>query len=124
MEPGDSTRQARAAPQLRKGVLECCVLALMRGRPRYGVELLHALEDSGALATSQGTVHPLLSRLHSDELVATTWQESASGPPRRDYSLADSGRAAPDEFTRVRPGFRNAVDAFLITPHPVTGDLA
>ncbi|MFD7618501.1 PadR family transcriptional regulator, partial [Streptomyces sp. NPDC059802] len=51
MEPGDSTKQARAAAQLRKGVLEYCVLALMRDRPRYGVELLHALEESGALAT-------------------------------------------------------------------------
>ncbi|MGW7574797.1 PadR family transcriptional regulator [Streptomyces sp. NPDC054765] len=124
MEPGDSTKQARAAAQLRKGVLEYCVLALMRDRPRYGVELLHTLEDSGALATSQGTVYPLLSRLRRDDLVTTTWQESASGPPRRYYALTDSGRAALDEFTRVWPGFRNAVDAFLTTPHPSTGDPA
>ncbi|CAM5694802.1 hypothetical protein SMICM304S_09125 [Streptomyces microflavus] len=99
MEPGDSTKQARAAAQLRKGVLEYCVLALMRDRPRYGVELLQALEESGALATSQGTVYPLLSRLRRDDLVTTTWQESASGPPRRYYALTDSGRAALDEFT-------------------------
>ncbi|MFJ2150728.1 PadR family transcriptional regulator [Streptomyces microflavus] len=124
MEPGDSTKQARAAAQLRKGVLEYCVLALMRDRPRYGVELLQALEKSGALATSQGTVYPLLSRLRRDDLVTTTWQESASGPPRRYYALTDSGRAALDEFTRVWPGFRDAVDTFLATPHPSTGDLA
>ncbi|WP_405392966.1 PadR family transcriptional regulator [Streptomyces sp. NBC_01102] len=124
MEPGDSTKQARAASQLRKGVLEYCVLALMRDRSRYGVELLHALEESGALATSQGTVYPLLSRLRRDDLVTTTWQESASGPPRRYYALTDSGRATLDEFTRVWPGFRDAVDTFLTAARPSTGDLS
>ncbi len=122
MEPGDSTKQARAAAQLRKGVLEYCVLALMRDRPRYGVELLHALEESGALATSQGTVYPLLSRLRRENLVTTTWQESASGPPRRYYALTASGRAALDEFSHVWPGFRDAVDTFLTVPHPCAGD--
>ncbi len=124
MEPGDSTKQARAAAQLRKGVLEYCVLALMRDRPRYGVELLQVLEESGALATSQGTVYPLLSRLRREDLVTTTWQESASGPPRRYYALTDSGRAALDEFTRVWPGFRNAVDSFLTPPQASPGDHA
>ncbi|MEU9635202.1 PadR family transcriptional regulator [Streptomyces tendae] len=123
MEPGDPTKQARAAAQLRKGVLEYCVLALMRDRPRYGVELLHALEESGALATSQGTVYPLLSRLRREDLVTTTWQESASGPPRRYYALTATGRAALDEFTHVWPGFRDAVDGFLTIPHPSAGDL-
>ncbi|SDD42205.1 transcriptional regulator, PadR family [Streptomyces sp. LaPpAH-199] len=124
MEAGDASKQARAAAQLRKGVLEYCVLALMRDRPRYGVELLRELEGSGALATSQGTVYPLLSRLRRDDLVTTTWQESASGPPRRYYALTDSGRAALDEFTRVWPGFRDAVDAFLTVPHASAGDHA
>ncbi|MEU3369309.1 PadR family transcriptional regulator [Streptomyces sp. NPDC006660] len=124
MEPGDSTKQARAAAQLRKGVLEYCVLALMRDRPRYGVELLHALEESGALATSQGTVYPLLSRLRRDDLVTTTWQESTSGPPRRYYALTDSGRVALEEFTRVWPGFRDAVDGFLAASPPTTGEPA
>ncbi|MFD4337308.1 PadR family transcriptional regulator [Streptomyces anulatus] len=124
MEPGDTAKQARAAAQLRKGVLEYCVLALMRDSPRYGVELLHALEESGALATSQGTVYPLLSRLRRDDLVTTTWRESDSGPPRRYYALTSGGRAALDEFTRLWPGFRDAVDGFLTTPHTSNGDLA
>ncbi|MES9509459.1 PadR family transcriptional regulator [Streptomyces sp. NPDC000609] len=122
MEPGYSAKQARATAQLRKGVLEYCVLALMRDRPRYGVELLAALEESGALATSQGTVYPLLSRLRRDDLVTTTWQESAVGPPRRYYALTGSGRAALEEFTLLWPGFRNAVDAFLNVPRPSPGD--
>ncbi|MEV8456288.1 PadR family transcriptional regulator [Streptomyces sp. NPDC052095] len=124
MEPGYSAKQPRVTAQLRKGVLEYCVLALMRDRPRYGVELLAALEESGALATSQGTVYPLLSRLRRDDLVTTTWQESAVGPPRRYYALTDSGRAALEEFTLLWPGFRDAVDAFLNVPRSSSGDPA
>ncbi|MFB7363296.1 PadR family transcriptional regulator [Streptomyces hydrogenans] len=125
MTPGEAaTKQARAAAQLRKGVLEYCVLALMRDRSRYGVELVQALEESGVLATSQGTVYPLLSRLRRDDLVTTTWQESASGPPRRYYALTDGGRAALDEFTRVWPAFRDTVDTFLTPSTAPAGDPA
>ncbi|MET9809713.1 PadR family transcriptional regulator [Streptomyces halstedii] len=117
MEPTGSTHRtpSKAASQLRKGVLEYCVLALMRDGPRYGVELLRELEETGALATSQGTVYPLLSRLRRDELVVTSWRESTSGPPRRYYELTEAGHAALAEFTGTWPGFRDAVDR-LLTP--------
>ncbi|MFF2010230.1 PadR family transcriptional regulator [Streptomyces sp. NPDC058195] len=119
MEPGDPSDRAagRAESQLRKGVLEYCVLALMRDGARYGVELLRELEATGVLATSQGTVYPLLSRLRRDELVVTTWQESASGPPRRYYELTEAGRGALAEFTETWPAFRDAVDR-LLAPTP------
>lgn len=115
MEPGESSDRAagRAASQLRKGVLEYCVLALMRDGPRYGVELLRELEETGTLATSQGTVYPLLSRLRRDELVVTTWRESPSGPPRRYYELTEAGHLALAEFTGTWPDFRDAVDHLL-----------
>ncbi|MFD7492233.1 PadR family transcriptional regulator [Streptomyces sp. NPDC059832] len=126
MEPGGpSNRSAsKAESQLRKGVLEYCVLALMRDGARYGVELLRELEETGALATSQGTVYPLLSRLRRDQLVVTTWQESASGPPRRYYELTEAGRTALAEFTGTWPAFRNAVDHLLAPKtHPqVSGE--
>lgn len=64
------------------------------------------------------------SRLRRDDLVTTTWRESDSGPPRRYYALTAGGRAALDEFTRLWPGFRDAVDAFLTAPHTSNGDLA
>ncbi|MCX4675190.1 PadR family transcriptional regulator [Streptomyces sp. BE308] len=115
MEPVEASSRpgSKAVSQLRKGVLEYCVLALMRDGARYGVELLRELEETGALATSQGTVYPLLSRLRRDELVVTTWRESASGPPRRYYELTEAGHAALAEFTGTWPAFRNAVDHLL-----------
>ncbi|MFE6666626.1 PadR family transcriptional regulator [Streptomyces sp. NPDC057697] len=119
MEPGDPGNRtvSKAETQLRKGVLEFCVLALLRDGARYGVELLRELEETGALATSQGTVYPLLSRLRREQLVVTTWQESASGPPRRYYELTGAGRAALAEFTATWPVFRDAVDR-LVVPKP------
>lgn len=120
MEPAEAsnpgTQAGKAASQLRKGVLEYCVLALLRDGPRYAVELLRGLESVELMATSQGTVYPLLSRLRRDELVATNWQESASGPPRRYYELTPTGRAALDEFADVWPRFRDGVDHFLVAP--------
>ncbi|MFG2195698.1 PadR family transcriptional regulator [Streptomyces sp. NPDC048639] len=120
MEHGKAGNQTpgKAESQLRKGVLEYCVLALMRDGRKYGVELLNELQDTGTLATSQGTVYPLLSRLRRDELVVTTWQESASGPPRRYYELTETGHAALKEFAGIWPGFRDAVDRLLT---PTTG---
>ncbi|WP_082317519.1 PadR family transcriptional regulator, partial [Streptomyces sp. NRRL WC-3549] len=57
--------------------------------------------------------YPLLSRLRRDELVVTSWRESASGPPRRYYELTGAGHAALTEFTRTWPDFRDAVDGLL-----------
>ncbi|MFI6864402.1 PadR family transcriptional regulator [Streptomyces sp. NPDC050421] len=120
MEPGKASGEAggrtsgRIESQLLKGVLEYCVLALMRDEAKYGVQLLRELEETGALATGQGTVYPLLSRLRREELVLTTWRESTSGPPRRYYELSEAGHAALARFTAVWPGFRHAVDHLVM----------
>ncbi|MFJ4902621.1 PadR family transcriptional regulator [Streptomyces sp. NPDC088727] len=117
MVAGEASNQGseKIEVQLRKGVLEYCVLALLQGGPKYGVELLKDLQDT-VLATSQGTVYPLLSRLRRDELVVTTWEESSTGPPRRYYELTDAGRAALVSFTGIWPAFRDTVDHLLTPP--------
>ncbi|KJS52870.1 PadR family transcriptional regulator [Streptomyces rubellomurinus subsp. indigoferus] len=101
------------ATQLRKGVLEYCVLALLRDGPRYGVELLQELGRFPMLATSQGTIYPLLSRLRRAGLADTFLRDSATGPSRRYYALTDAGRAALDEFSALWPAFRITVDQIL-----------
>jgi PadR family transcriptional regulator PadR len=115
MEPDVAGKRGvgRAESQLRKGVLEYCVLALMQDGPRYGVELLGVLGGRSVMATSQGTIYPLLARLRREGLVATTWRESPSGPPRRYYALTASGNAALAEFKAAWPQFRDAVDYFV-----------
>ncbi|MEV5970496.1 PadR family transcriptional regulator [Streptomyces sp. NPDC051921] len=118
MVPGEAMNEAggKVPSQLRKGVLEHCVLALLRDGPRYGVELLAELSAVSVMTTSQGTIYPLLSRLRREGLVDTELRESPSGPPRRYYTLTPVGRAALAEFTRAWPLFRDAVDHFLNDP--------
>lgn len=112
MEPGQAPN---TLSQLRKGVLQYCVLALLRDGKRYGVELVRALGEADALVTSEGTIYPLLSRLRRDQLVTTSWQESSSGPPRRYYELTPAGHRALDQFGAEWTRFRAAVDGFLTT---------
>jgi PadR family transcriptional regulator PadR len=107
--------------QLRKGVLEYCVLALLRDGERYGFELVRALSEADGLLVSEGTIYPLLSRLRRDDLVSTSWRESESGPPRRYYRLTDTGENALGEFSAEWIRFRDAVDA-LVTTQGETGD--
>ncbi|MFE2541861.1 PadR family transcriptional regulator [Actinacidiphila glaucinigra] len=120
MEPDVASNGAsgKAESQLRKGVLEYCVLGLLRHGPRYGVELLEVLGAVNVMTTSQGTIYPLLARLRRDGLVDTTWQESPSGPPRRYYVLTPQGEAALSEFTEIWPHFRSAVDHFIADRTP------
>jgi PadR family transcriptional regulator PadR len=99
--------------QLRRGVIEYCVLALLRGGERYGFELVRRLSEIPGMVTSEGTLYPLLGRLRRAGVVETSWRESPSGPPRRYYRLTASGSAVLDAFVEEWQGFRDAVDHFL-----------
>jgi PadR family transcriptional regulator PadR len=99
--------------QLRRGVLEFCVLALLRDGERYSYELVRALGDADGLVTTEGTLYPLLGRLRREGVVDTTWRESPSGPPRRYYHLTPDGQGALDGFVTEWTRFRDSVDALL-----------
>jgi PadR family transcriptional regulator, regulatory protein PadR len=110
MEPGDDTNWL---PQLRRGVAEQCVLALLARREEYGFELARELGARGQIIASEGTLYPLLARLRRNGLVQTAWRESASGPPRRYYHLTSDGELALASFTKQWRAFRDAVDEIL-----------
>ena len=105
--------QEALLPQLRRGVLQYCVLALLADEERYGFDLVRALGEVEGMVTSEGTIYPLLSRLRRDGLVASTWRESRQGPPRRYYRATDAGRTALETFGREWGRFRDAVDHFM-----------
>jgi PadR family transcriptional regulator PadR len=108
-----ATVRDSAVSQLRRGVLEFCVLALLREDERYGFDLVRALAEADGLVTTEGTLYPLLGRLRKEGLVDTSWRESTSGPPRRYYRMTKAGRAALEAFTDEWTRFRASVDTLL-----------
>ena len=81
------------ATQVRKGMLEFCILNAIRGKSLYGYDIVRTLRDIDGLVISEGTIYPILSRLKREGLVGTTIKESREGPPRKYYELTDSGQA-------------------------------
>lgn len=94
--------------QVRRGVLEICILALINRGPTYGYEIVTQLAAVPALAAGEGTVYPLLRRLRKDGWLETSWRESTSGPPRQYYRLTDNGSQALAAF---REEWRQLVEA-------------
>jgi PadR family transcriptional regulator, regulatory protein PadR len=99
--------------QMRRGVLPYCVLAMLQDKERYGFELVQALAGMEGMVTGEGTIYPLLARLRRQGRVETTWQESASGPPRRYYRITEDGREALTEFAGSWRRFSGTVDDLL-----------
>jgi PadR family transcriptional regulator PadR len=99
--------------QLRRGVLEYCVLALLRDGELYGFQLARTLGGIDGMVTSEGTLYPLLGRLRRAGLVETNWQESNAGPPRRYYRLSPAGVHTLEAFSAEWTQFKAAVDRLL-----------
>lgn len=77
-------------PQLKRGTLELCVLALLSGRDCYGYELVNAISES--IHITEGTIYPLMKRLKDEGCITSYLVESREGPSRKYYSLTDIGR--------------------------------
>ncbi len=89
---------ANASAQMRKGILEFCVLLTISEQPAYTTDIINTLKTRDLLVV-EGTLYPLLSRLREAELVKYEWIESREGPPRKYYSLTNKGQSALKELT-------------------------
>lgn len=77
--------------QMRKGVLEYCILSILSQNEAYTSDILQNLKDA-KLIVVEGTIYPLLNRLRKGKLLTYRWEESNSGPPRKYYSLTPEGK--------------------------------
>ncbi|MFR9777741.1 PadR family transcriptional regulator [Micromonospora sp. MS34] len=77
-----------------RGVLDLCVLGLLRDRESYGYELAQSLDAAGIGPIQGGTLYPVLLRLQRAGLITAQWREGTGGPARKYYQITDSGRAA------------------------------
>lgn len=80
-----------AKAQMRKGVLEYCILLVLDGKPLYASNIIQLLKEA-KLIVVEGTLYPLLTRLKNAGLLSYRWEESTQGPPRKYYELTESGR--------------------------------
>lgn len=76
--------------QMRKGILEFCILSLIQSREMYVSDLIDELKK-GKLDVVEGTLYPLLTRLKNGEFLNYRWEESTSGPPRKYYQITEKG---------------------------------
>lgn len=77
--------------QMRKGILEYCILGLLSQKDAYVSDIIDELKKAKLLVV-EGTLYPLLTRLKNANQLSYRWEESASGPPRKYYTLTESGK--------------------------------
>ena len=80
-----------AKSQMRKGMLEYCIMLLLRDQTCYVSDIIQQLKEA-ELIVMEGTLYPLLTRLKNDGLLSYEWKESTQGPPRKYYMLTNQGQ--------------------------------
>lgn len=97
-----------AKAQMRKGVLELCILSILSKKDAYTSEILESLKEAEMIVV-EGTIYPLLTRLKNAGLLSYRWEESTSGPPRKYYSLTENGKLFLQELDSSWKNLVNAV---------------
>jgi PadR family transcriptional regulator PadR len=86
--------------QMRKGVLEYCILLVLETKPLYVSDIIQNLEHSKMIVV-EGTLYPLLTRLKNEGYLGYRWEESTQGPPRKYYELTETGKQFLEELGKV-----------------------
>ncbi len=95
--------------QMRKGVLEYCILSILKDGEAYTSDILETLKDAKMLVV-EGTIYPLLTRLKNAGLLNYRWEESSSGPPRKYYELTETGKLFLKELNTTWSELQQAVN--------------
>jgi len=86
-----------AKAQMRKGILEYCILSILAKKDLYTTDIINALKENDLIVV-EGTLYPLLTRQKNAGLLHYRWEESTQGPPRKYYALTDMGRTYLQEL--------------------------
>lgn len=98
--------------QMRKGVLEFCILSILSKNDAYATDILNKLKES-ELIVVEGTLYPLLSRQKNAGLLSYRWEESTQGPPRKYYALTEKGKEVLKELEASWKQLIDAVESIL-----------
>ena len=95
--------------QMRKGILEFCILSVIDRKEAYTSDILEALKRADLLVV-EGTLYPLLSRLKNNGLLTYRWEESTAGPPRKYFCLTDEGKQLLSQLTDEWRSISNSIN--------------
>ena len=101
--------------QMRKGILEFCILHIISRGEVYASDMLEEL-TSAKIMVVEGTLYPLLTRLRKAELVEYRWVESLSGPPRKYYTLTDTGLSFLESLKNTWEELMNSTNQIINQP--------
>ena len=93
----DKMKLDNTKAQMKKGILEMCILSILKNKEAYPSDIIDELRKAKLLVV-EGTLYPLLTRLKKAGLLSYRWEESTSGPPRKYYIITDEGKEALDEL--------------------------
>ena len=102
--------------QMRKGLLEYCILAIISRDEAYASDILDQLKVA-QLVVVEGTVYPLLTRMKNEGLLTYRWQESTGGPPRKYYTLTENGQQLLAQLDQEWQSICQAINR-ITTPDP------
>ncbi len=98
--------------QMKKGILELCILSIISRGEVYASDILAELKKANLIVV-EGTLYPLLTRLKNEELLTYNWFESNSGPPRKYYQLTAHGQKFLDEINQSWSDLVNSVNTII-----------
>lgn len=98
--------------QMRKGVLELCILSIINRKEAYASDILDELKFSDLLVV-EGTLYPILTRLKNDGYLEYRWEESKSGPPRKYYNLTEQGLITLLDLSQAWSDFKLSIDKII-----------
>ena len=101
--------QENTQAQMRKGILEFCILSILNNKETYTSEILDQLKNAKMIVV-EGTLYPLLTRLKNMELLTYRWEESTSGPPRKYYAITENGKTMLSALETTWNELQNAVE--------------
>ena len=98
--------------QMRKGILEFCILLVISKDKTYSSDILKELKKADLIVV-EGTVYPILTRLKKAELLSYSWEESKNGPPRKYYSLTDKGKIFLEQLTKTWEALDKSITSLM-----------
>jgi PadR family transcriptional regulator PadR len=101
--------------QMRKGILEFCILSVLAQGDAYTNDIIQKLKEA-QLIVVEGTLYPLLTRLKNDGLLQYRWEESQAGPPRKYYALTEIGHQFLQELTKTWNELVDSVNKIILKP--------